>query len=112
MTLILSGILLESGATPVTEAQFKNPPPEFRPLVIQHSVPLRDAKAMDYLRVRRSEGYVMNAGGAAASPSGKDVVGEEKFISSTYLQIPEQFQRLESMLPSVCLRVCWWSSRW
>jgi len=34
MTLILSGILLESGATPVTEAQFKNPPPEFRPLVI------------------------------------------------------------------------------
>jgi len=75
-------------------------------------VPLRDAKAMDYLRVRRSGGYVMNAGGAAASPSGKNVVGEEKFISSTYLQIPEQFQRLESMLPSVCFRVCWWSSRW
>ncbi|RKX41972.1 MAG: hypothetical protein DRP64_10545, partial [Verrucomicrobia bacterium] len=96
--IVLAGFLLDCRGEAILSENFQNPPPEFRPLVIQHSVPLRDAKAMDYLRVRRSGGYVLNAGGVAISPSDKDIVGEENFISPTYLQVPDQFQRLESLL--------------
>lgn len=95
--LIFLGTVICCGAEPVTEAQFKNPPPRFRPLIIQHSGPIRKPNAMPWLRARRGGGYVLDAGGNK-TPTGKDVVDGETFINLTYLQVPENFQKLDKLI--------------
>lgn len=97
--LLLSfAVLPVSRADSVSAEQFKNPPPEFRPLPIRHSEPIRDMPdAMHWLRARHGGGYVLDAGGDK-TPSGKDMVNGEAFINPTYLQIPENFQRLEKLI--------------
>ncbi len=81
----------------VTEEQFQNPPPAYRPLPIRHSGALRDKNAMGWLRARRGGGYVLDAGGNK-TPAGDDVVNGETFINPTYLQIPQNFRKLETLI--------------
>jgi hypothetical protein len=95
--LFLVGAALCSGAEPVTEETFKNPPPEYRPLIVQHSVPFRKGDAMEWLRARCGGGYVLDAGGDK-TPTGKDVVGDETFINPTYLQVTENFQQMGKLI--------------
>ncbi|QHI69791.1 glycosyl hydrolase [Tichowtungia aerotolerans] len=97
IALFLLGAALCCSADSVTEARFENPPPEFRPLIIQHSGPIRKANAMPWLRARRGGGYVLDAGGNK-TPTGKDVANGETFINLTYLQVPENFQKMEKLI--------------
>jgi len=95
--LFVFGAMMSCPANPVTEALFKNPPPEFRPLIMRHAEPLRNADAMDYIRARRAGGFVMDAGGNA-NPSGDDVVGSETFINPSYMELPENFRKLSAII--------------
>ncbi|MCF7816768.1 MAG: hypothetical protein K9M54_02700 [Kiritimatiellales bacterium] len=95
--VLLAGILMADPAGATQEDLFRNPPPEFRPLIMQHDKPIRDSGALDYLRVRRAGGFVMDAGGSK-TPSGRDVSDEETFINPTYLNVPENFKRLATVL--------------
>ncbi len=84
-------------AGPVTDELFLNPPPAYRPLIIQHSGAIRKTDAMPWLRARRGGGYVLDAGGNK-TPAGDDVVNGETFINPTYLQVPENFRKLEQLI--------------
>lgn len=97
VVVLFCGALPSRGEGAKQEELFRNPPPKFRPLIVQHSGPLRKADPMPWLRARRGGGYVLDAGGNK-TPSGKDVVDGETFINPTYLQVPENFQRLGKLI--------------
>jgi hypothetical protein len=95
--LFIFGAAVSCLAGTVTEDLFRNPPPAYRPLIIQHSGAIRKADAMPWLRERRGGGYVLDAGGNK-TPAGDDVVSGETFINPTYLQVPENFRKLEKLI--------------
>ncbi len=95
LSLVLSILFLLSGSSLAAEGRslrdsFANPDPEFRPLVIMHSQPVRDARAIDELAARRAGGAVIDAG---VAPGSKDV-GGEPWNNPTYLADAGQFERL------------------
>ncbi|MBN2164334.1 MAG: hypothetical protein JW713_15460, partial [Pontiellaceae bacterium] len=49
------------------------------------------------LETLRAGGYVMDAGGDK-TPSGSDKVGEETFINYTYLQLPQNFEKMKALI--------------
>ncbi|MGZ0709143.1 glycosyl hydrolase [Coraliomargarita sp. W4R53] len=97
--LIASGRLLPASniqwATTVSAFEF--PAATFRPLPVQHSVPLRGGNYVGWMNARAAGGYVVDAGGAV-TPSGRDQVGDEDFISSSYMQIKERFNAITKVL--------------
>ncbi|MHB8902830.1 MAG: glycosyl hydrolase [Thermoguttaceae bacterium] len=72
---------------------FRDPPAEFRPLIITHAMPLNRDDAVPWLAARRAGGAVLDAG---VAPGSKDV-GGEPWNNPTYLNDPGQFDKLRDV---------------
>lgn len=83
------GPAAENSTDDLREA-FKDPPAEFRPLMIVHSRPLHSAEARKWFEARRAGGAVVDSG---VKPGSKDV-GDEPWDNPTYLNDPGQFDSL------------------
>ncbi len=102
LALIAASITLAWGETETTPLApladcFRDPPAEFRPLIITHSMPLDRPEAVDWLKARRAGGAVIDAG---VTPGSEDV-GEEPWNNPTYLNDSAQFQKLRDTLTLV-----------
>ncbi len=73
---------------------FHSPPPEFRPLIITHSMPLNRDDATEWLAARRTGGAVIDVG---VTPGSKDV-GGERWNNPTYLNDPARFEKLRNAI--------------
>ncbi len=62
-------------------AVFRNPPPNYRPLIIMHSGALQKPDLLSWLATRRAGGVVLDAG---VKPGTKDL-GDEPWNNPTYL---------------------------
>ena len=78
---VLAEGLAGEESTQELRAAFKDPPPEFRPLMITHSHPLHVADASRWFEARRTGGAVIDAG---VKPGSKDRGGEQ-WNNPTYL---------------------------
>jgi hypothetical protein len=92
---IAGGRLVAASSVPWAPAlpDFELPPPDFRPLPIEHSVPLRGGDFLGWLQARAGGGYVIDAGGEA-TPSRRDQHAGEDFISVSYMNMKERFDEI------------------
>lgn len=82
-------------ATPTSElvALFKDPPPEYRPLIIGHAKPLKHPEYLDEIFRRNAGGVVLDV-----SVRPKERVNGEKWIEPTYCDDPELFEALRQTI--------------
>jgi hypothetical protein len=71
-------------------AVFRDPPPNYRPLIIMHSGALQKPDLLSWLATRRAGGVVLDAG---VKPGTKDL-GDEPWNNPTYLDDADQFTKL------------------
>lgn len=82
------------------DSAFEFPAPSFRPLPIEHAVPLRGGDFLGWLKARAAGGYVIDAGGEV-TPSHRDKHGDEDFISFSYMNIKERFDAIIEVLDAL-----------
>lgn len=82
-------------ATPTTElaAIFKDPPAEYRPLIIGHAKPLKHPEYLDEIFRRNAGGVVLDV-----SLRPKGMTNGEKWIEPTYCDDPELFEALRQTI--------------
>ena len=73
---------------------FRDPPAQYRPLIIAHAQPLRDPDATQWIEIRRAGGAVLDAG---VKP-GSENLGNEPWNNPTYLDDARQFERLRKTI--------------
>jgi hypothetical protein len=75
------------------KAEFKNPPAEFRPLIITHGRALVDPNTLGWLAERRAGGTVLDC-----SVATKTREGQEPHTNASYLNDPQLFARLRKVV--------------